>query len=132
MSTFKDDGFDAPAFPSDSQVWGAPPLTATIPTGPPITKVAKFLAMTDKLEEARRFYSGVLGYDGVFRNQRAIPARAELSVFKVADEQYIEVAPALQNPANDKLIQIGFATAEARKLRDYLALPATTPLGVNT
>jgi len=54
--------------------------------------------MTENLEEARRFYSGVLGYDEVFRHQRAIPARAELSVFKVADEQYIEVAPALQNP----------------------------------
>jgi catechol 2,3-dioxygenase-like lactoylglutathione lyase family enzyme len=82
--------------------------------------------MTDRLEEARRFYSGVPGYDEVFRHQRAISGRAELSVFKVADEPYIEVAPALQNPANDKLIQIGFATADARKLRDYLALPATT------
>lgn len=107
-------------------------MTATIPTRPPITQVAKFLVKTDNLEEARRFYSGVLGYDEVFRHQREISGPAELSVFKVNDEQYIEVAPALQNPANDRLIHIGFATADARKLRGYLALPATTPRGVNT
>ncbi len=109
------------AFPSDSQVQGAPPLTATIPTRPPITRVANFVVKTDNLEEARRFYSGVLGYDEVFRHKRKISGPAELSVFKVNDEQYIEVAPALQNPEDDKLIQIGFATADARKLRDYLA-----------
>jgi hypothetical protein len=101
-------------------------LTATIPTGPPITKVAKFLVMTDKLEEARRFYSGVPRHDEVFRHQRAISGWAELSVFKVADEQYIEVAPALQNPADDKLIQTGFVITDARKLREYLAQPGTT------
>ena len=76
---------------------------------------------TDNLDEARRFYSGVLGYDEVFRHQRAISGPAELSVFKVNDHQYIEVSPTLQNPADDKLIQIGFETADARKLRDYLA-----------
>jgi hypothetical protein len=59
-------------------------------------------------------------------NER-LPARPELSVFKVNEEPYIEVAPALQNLANDKLIHIGFATADARKLRDYCALPPTTP-----
>jgi hypothetical protein len=31
------------------------------------------------------------------------------------------VSPTLQNPSDDKLIQIGYATADARKLRDYLA-----------
>ncbi|HXB69485.1 MAG TPA: hypothetical protein VNY05_14640 [Candidatus Acidoferrales bacterium] len=87
-----------------------------------MTKVAKFLRTTDNLEEARRFCSGVLGYDEVFRHQRAVSSPAELSVFNVNDEQYIEVAPALQNPANDRLIHFGFATADARKLRDYLSL----------
>jgi catechol 2,3-dioxygenase-like lactoylglutathione lyase family enzyme len=72
-------------------------LTATIPTTPHITKVAKFLMMPDNLEEGRRFYSGVLGSDEVFRHQRAISGPAELSVFKVNSEPYIEVAPALQN-----------------------------------
>ena len=86
-------------------------MTATIPTRPLITKAANFRVKTDNLEETRRFCSGVLGYDAVFRHQRAISGPAELSVFKVNDEQYSEVAPALQNPADDKLIQIGFATA---------------------
>ena len=76
---------------------------------------------TDNLDKARRFYSGVLGYDEVFRHKRTISGPAELSVFKVNDHQYIEVAPILQNPSDDKLIQIGFQTADARQLREYLA-----------
>jgi len=88
--------------------------------------------LTDKIEEARGFYSGVLGHDEVSRRQRAVSGPAELSVFKVNAEQHIEVIPALRNPANDRLIHIGFATADSRKLRHYLALPATTPRGVNT
>src|SRR5205823_419060 len=40
---------------------------------------------------------------------------------KVNDRQYIEVTPTLADEADDKLIQIGFETKDARKLRDYLA-----------
>jgi catechol 2,3-dioxygenase-like lactoylglutathione lyase family enzyme len=76
---------------------------------------------TDNLDEARKFYTGVLGYEEVFRHKRAVTGPAELSVFKVNERQYIEVSPTLQNPADDKPIQIGYATADARKLRDYLA-----------
>ena len=76
---------------------------------------------TDKLDEPRKFYTDILGYDEVFRHKRAVCGPAELSVFKVNEHQYIEVCPTLQNPSDDKLIQIGYATADARKLRDCLA-----------
>lgn len=88
---------------------------------PPITKIANFVVKTNNMEEARKFYSGVLGYDEVFRHKRAITGGAEVAVFKVNDEQYIEVAPTLEKESDDKLIQIGFVTKDARKLRDYLA-----------
>src|SRR6476661_5304969 len=101
--------------------FGVLPLPAAAAARPPITKIANFVVKTDNLDEARRFYSGVLGYDEVFRHRRTISGAAELSVFKVNDHQYIEVAPTLQNSSDDKLIQIGFETADARKLRDYLA-----------
>jgi catechol 2,3-dioxygenase-like lactoylglutathione lyase family enzyme len=88
---------------------------------PPITNIANFVVKTDSLEEARKFYSGVLGYEEVFRHKRAITGAAEVAVFKVNDRQYIEVAPTLENESEDKLIQISFETKDARKLRDYLA-----------
>jgi lactoylglutathione lyase len=98
------------------------PLSAGAPAErPPITKIANFVVKTDNLDEARKFYSGVLGYDEVFRHKRAISGPAELAVFKVNDDQYIEVAPTLANESDDRLIQIGFETGDARKLRDYLA-----------
>jgi catechol 2,3-dioxygenase-like lactoylglutathione lyase family enzyme len=102
-------------------VSGIMPLTAATPARPPIGNIANFIVKTDNLDEARRFYVGVLGYDEVFRHKRVVSGPAELSVFKVNERQYIEVSPTLENPADDKLIQIGYSTADARKLRDYLA-----------
>ena len=100
---------------------GIMPLTAASAVRPPIANIANFVVKTDNLDEARKFYAGVLGYDEVFRHKRAVAGPAELSVFKVNERQYIEVSPTLKNPSDDKLIQIGYETADARKLRDYLA-----------
>src|SRR4249919_2522057 len=89
---------------------GIMPLTGATPARPPIGNVANFVVKTDNLDEAHKFYQGVLGYDEVLRHKRAISGPAELSVFKVNERQYIEVSPTLQNPSDDKLIQIGYAT----------------------
>lgn len=87
---------------------------------PAIIGIANFVVKTDDLEEVRRFYTGVLGYQEVFKHRRpGVPA--DLTAFKVNDHQYIEVAQTLTNESDDKLIQIGFETKDARKLRDYLA-----------
>jgi catechol 2,3-dioxygenase-like lactoylglutathione lyase family enzyme len=75
---------------------------------------------TDNLDEVRKFYTGVLGYDEVFRH-RHLGIAADVAVFKVNDHQYIEVTRTLANEADDKMVQIGFETKDARKLRDYLA-----------
>jgi len=87
---------------------------------PPITNIANFVVKTDSPDEARKFYSGVLGYDEVFRHKRAITGAADVAAFKVNDHQYIELVPTLEKESDDKLVQIGFETADARKLRDYL------------
>ena len=89
------------------------PLTAATAAKPPIGNIANFVVKTDNLDEARKFYVGVLGYEEVFRHKRAVSGPGELSVFKVNERQYIEVSPTLQNPSDDKLIQIGYATADA-------------------
>jgi catechol 2,3-dioxygenase-like lactoylglutathione lyase family enzyme len=96
------------------------PLVATAAERPPIVGIANFVVKTDNLGEARKFYSGILGYDEVFQHRRP-GTSADISVFKVNDQQYIEVTQTLANEADDKLIQIGFETKDARKLRDYLA-----------
>src|SRR5262247_132651 len=78
---------------------------------PPIVGIANFVVKTDNLDEIRKFYSGVLGYDEVFKHKRP-GSSGELVVFKVNDHQYIEVSPTLANEADDKLIQIGFETKD--------------------
>jgi len=97
-----------------------PLLTALGAERPPIVGIANFVVKTDNLDEVRKFYTGVLGYDEVFKHRRpGVPA--DIAVFKVNDHQYIEVTQTLSHEADDKLIQIGFETRDARKLRDYLA-----------
>ena len=98
VGTYEDDGLITRAlFVLITITLGTLPLAAAAPARPPITNIANFVVKTDNLDEARRFYSGVLGYDEVFRHTRTISGRAELSVFKVNDHQYIEVAPTLEN-----------------------------------
>jgi catechol 2,3-dioxygenase-like lactoylglutathione lyase family enzyme len=97
-----------------------PLLTALGAERPRIVGIANFVVKTDNLDEARKFYTGVLGYDEVFQHRRpGVPV--DIAAFKVNDHQYIEVTQTLAKEADDKLIQIGFETTDARKLRDYLA-----------
>ena len=93
-------------------------LPALATERPPIVGIANFVVKTDNLEDIRKFYTGVLGYDEVFKHKRTGSSN-ELVVFKVNDHQYIEVSQTLSNEADDKLIQIGFETercAQAARL----------------
>jgi len=102
-----------------------PLLPAFATQRPPIVGIANFVVKTDNLEEVRKFYTGVLGYDEVFQHKRAgVPA--DLAVFKVNDQQYIELTQTLANEADDKMIQIGFETKDARRLRSYLGEKGVT------
>lgn len=87
---------------------------------PPIVGIANFVVRVKDVGESVKFYTEVLGYEQVFTHRRSgIPAG--IAVFKVNDRQYIEIAPTLASESDDKLIQIGFETKNARKLRDFLA-----------
>lgn len=106
-----------------------PPAAAVRVERPEIVGVANFVAMTDSLESARTFYNGYLGYDEAFLHQRP-GIEGDVAAFKVNDRQFIELSPTLKNEEDDKLLQIGFETTDAKQLRDYLAqegidVPAT-------
>jgi catechol 2,3-dioxygenase-like lactoylglutathione lyase family enzyme len=85
---------------------------------PRIVAIANIAVKVDNLEEARKFYSGVVGLDEAFSVKD--PAAGELACFKINDRQFVEVSPTLKGD-EDRLIRIGFETDDARRLRDYLA-----------
>jgi catechol 2,3-dioxygenase-like lactoylglutathione lyase family enzyme len=89
------------------------------PKRPKITGIANFAAKVDNLEEARKFYKGVVGFEEAFTTTDPAVA-GDLIAFKVNDRQFVEISPTLQGD-EDRLIRIGFETADARGLRDYLA-----------
>jgi catechol 2,3-dioxygenase-like lactoylglutathione lyase family enzyme len=87
---------------------------------PPITGIANIAVKVDNLQEARQFYSGVVGLDEAF-STRDPAVSGLLACFKVNDRQFVEVSPTLKDENEDRLIRIGFETSDARKLHDYLA-----------
>src|SRR5438309_7622131 len=87
---------------------------------PKITGIANIAVKVTSLDEARKFYGGVVGMAEAFQTKDPEVA-GDLACFKVNDRQFVEVSPTLKEDAEDRLIRIGFETADARGLRDYLA-----------
>lgn len=95
-------------------------LLPAAPARPKITGVASFAVKVASLEEARAFYGGVLGLDQAFTIKNPIGG-SDLTTFKINDSQYVYVAPDLKDPNDSRLLFVGFETANAKALRDYLA-----------
>jgi catechol 2,3-dioxygenase-like lactoylglutathione lyase family enzyme len=93
---------------------------AAQPKRPPITGVAAFAAKVADMAQARAFYSGVLGLDEAFTIASPVGG-SDLTTFKINERQYVYVAPELTDPNASRLLFVAFETADARKLRDYLA-----------
>lgn len=90
------------------------------PQRPPIVGIANIAVKVSSLDAARKFYGTALGYQEAFTVKQAA-GHPDLVCFKINDRQYIEVSPELKDEKEDRLIHIGFETADARKLRDYFA-----------
>ena len=96
----------------------AAPSTAI--TRPPIVGVAHIGLRTDDMAAARKFYTGLLGFQEPFSLNKP-DGSLMLTYFKVNDHQYIEVFPELKDPNQDRLSHISFETTDAEQLRAYLA-----------
>ena len=92
---------------------------AAEPPRPKITGIANIAVKVGSMEAARNFYGQVLGYQEAFTLKQG--AGPDLVCYKVNDRQYVEIAPELQDPNQDRLIHIAFETDDAAKLRAYLA-----------
>src|SRR2546426_10250106 len=101
---------------------GASGASSAAPTRPKIVGVAHIGLRTDNLDAARKFYTGVLGFQEPFSLDKP-PGEGTgllLTYFKVNDHQYIEVFPELKDPKQDRLSHISFETTDAEQLRAYL------------
>jgi len=87
---------------------------------PPILGVAHIGINTDDLDAARKFYTGMLGFDEAFSLNKP-EGGLMLTYFKVNDHQFIEVFPDLKDPKADRLNHIAFETTDAEQLRAYMA-----------
>jgi catechol 2,3-dioxygenase-like lactoylglutathione lyase family enzyme len=92
---------------------------AASPERPKITGIANIAVKVSDLPAARNFYGHVLGYQEAFTLRQ--PSGPDLVCYKVNDRQYVEIAPELKDPNQDRLIHIAFETSDAAKLRAYLA-----------
>ena len=98
---------------------------------PPITGVAHVALKTNDLAAARRFYGRDLGFSDALRMPESLGPAAW---FKINDHQYLEIYETLKSEDEDRLIEVAFATPDAKAMRDYLAskgvaVPATVGKG---
>ena len=98
-------------------------LAQAAPTRPKILGVAHIGLRTSDLAAARKFYTGMLGFQEPFMLDKPKNEGTGLllTYFKVNDHQYVEVFPALTDPRQDRLSHISFETDNAEQLRAYLA-----------
>ena len=89
------------------------------PARPKIVGVAHIGLRVDNLDQARKFYGGILGFEEPFTYSE--DGKLLLTYFKVNDHQYIEVFPELKDAKQDRLSHISFETTDAEQLRAYLA-----------
>ncbi|MGA9811218.1 MAG: VOC family protein [Terriglobales bacterium] len=101
----------------------ASPQAAAPVARPAIVGVAHIGLKTDNLEAARKFYTGVLGFQEPFSLDKTPDEGTGLllTYFKVNDHQYIEMFPELTDPKMDRLSHISFETTDAEQMRAYLA-----------
>jgi catechol 2,3-dioxygenase-like lactoylglutathione lyase family enzyme len=85
---------------------------------PPIVGVAHIAFHVGDLSRALAFYSGLLGYEEVYRLGDA--ARPERVVFKVNERQYVALLPGLPPGQDDRLSHVAFETTDLTALRAYL------------
>ena len=73
-------------------VSGITPLTAATAARSPSGNIANFIVKTDNLDEARRFYVGVLGYDEVTRNRKLPGAGSMVFAPPAAEDHPLKIA----------------------------------------
>jgi lactoylglutathione lyase len=85
----------------------------------PVAGLAHAGFRVSDMEKARRFYTGVLGYQEVFNIKRD-DGSVLLSYFKINEDQYIEVFPNLPPDEDVRLTHVALQTPDIGKLHRML------------
>lgn len=99
---------------------------------PRITGLAHVALYVHDVEEARKFYTGLLGYEEPFSLKNG-DGSLSLTFVKINERQYVELFPE-REAGSDRLNHISIETDDIDGMRRYLAskgvkVPATVPRG---
>lgn len=86
---------------------------------PPITGVAHIALFVKDVDAAKKFYTGLLGYQECF-DLKNPDGSLSLTFIKINDRQYIELFPERAG-GTDRLNHISIETTDAEQMRKYLA-----------
>jgi catechol 2,3-dioxygenase-like lactoylglutathione lyase family enzyme len=89
------------------------------PNRPKILGVAHLAVWVSDVEQTRRFYRDLLGYQGAWQVQNPDGSLA-LACIKINDRQFVELHPGLK-PGEDRLHHFAFYVDDAERMRAYLA-----------
>lgn len=91
----------------------------------PLTGISHVNFRVSDLEQARAFYTGLLGFPQAFSTGRN--GAVGTAYLKVNDEQYIEISPGLKEGADQRLTHVSFVTTDIEKLHAALTARGLNP-----
>ena len=106
-------------------------VSAQVPVRPRVLGVAHAAFFVHDLDQARAFYTTLLGFDEVHVQKNA-DGSVNYVFFKVNDRQYVQLLPETA-PGSDRLSHVALETDHAEAMRQYLkAKGLTVPDKVST
>ncbi len=85
--------------------------------GLPISGISHAGFRVADLEKTRAFYTGVLGYQQAF-DQKDASGKTTLAVFKINEDEFLEISPGIPAGTTDRLTHIAFLTDKLEALRE--------------
>ncbi len=92
----------------------------------PLRGLASVGIRVSDLQEARQFYTGILGFEEAF-SLRAPDGAVQRVFLKINDEQFIELWPGLPAGENMRLVHVAIQTTDVRRLREMLQAKGLSP-----
>ena len=110
---------------------GAQVSPSAAPETLPILGLAGITFKVSDLDQARRYYSGVLGFDEAF-TVRDASGRTTSAFFKVNDDQFVEVTPTLQPGELRRQARVVIQSSDLDTLHAIYASRGLKPTSIET
>lgn len=98
----------------------------------PILGLAHVGFQVSDMDKANHFYQGVLGYEPAFTRQKPDGSGVAVAVYKINEDQYLEVSPGLPPDQDRRMTHLSVYTADIGKMHRMLEERGLSPTPIQS